>query len=210
MTLHLWIIYLGVVAIATATPGPAVLFIVTNSMLYGWKKAIFAALGNITGLLCLGIISISGLGTILNTSQLVFDIIKYLGVAYLICMGMKMLLQQENNFDTLKDKVIITDISSRKLYFKAVGVALSNPKAIVFLTALFPQFINTNQYLMPQFTSLIAVLILFSFSCLMTYAILASQVKNWLTKSGRIKILNRISGTMFIGFGVLLATSSRK
>jgi threonine/homoserine/homoserine lactone efflux protein len=125
-------------------------------------------------------------------------------------MGIKMLLQKETNFDTLKNKMIVPDISSRKLYLKALGVALSNPKAIVFLTALFPQFINTNQSLMPQFTSLIAVLILFSFSCLMTYALLASQVKNWLTKPGRIKIVNRISGTMFIGFGALLAASSRK
>jgi len=77
MTAQLWIMYLTFVFAATATPGPAVLFITTNSLLYGWKKTIFAALGNIIGLFCLGVIAITGLGAILKMSALVYSIIKY-------------------------------------------------------------------------------------------------------------------------------------
>ena len=58
--------YLTLVIVATSTPGPAVLFIMTNSALHGWRKAIFAALGNIVGLFCLGIIAVTGLGAILK------------------------------------------------------------------------------------------------------------------------------------------------
>ena len=79
MTIESWMIYFALVIVATATPGPAVLFIITNSTLHGWKKAIYAALGNIIGLFCLGIIAITGLGTILNTSVTLFNIIKYAG-----------------------------------------------------------------------------------------------------------------------------------
>lgn len=79
MTIQSWVMYLALVTVATATPEPAVLFIMTNSTLHGWQKASFAALGNIVGLLCLGILTVTGLGTILKTSELIFIIIKYAG-----------------------------------------------------------------------------------------------------------------------------------
>ncbi len=69
--------YLTLVIVATSTPGPAVLFIMTNSALHGWRKAIFAALGNIVGLFCLGIIAVTGLGAVLKTSEIIFNIIRY-------------------------------------------------------------------------------------------------------------------------------------
>jgi len=97
-----------------------------------------------------------------------------------------------------------------KIFVQALGIALSNPKAIVFLTALFPQFINTKEALIPQFSMLIAILMFFSFSFLMGYALLAHKAKIWITKPERIKTFNRTSGSIFIGFGLLLATSSNK
>jgi threonine/homoserine/homoserine lactone efflux protein len=72
------------VFIATATPGPAVLFITTNALLYGWRKTAFAALGNIVGLFLLGILAITGLGAILKSSIIVYSFIKFLGAIYLI------------------------------------------------------------------------------------------------------------------------------
>jgi len=202
--------YLTLVTVATATPGPAVLFIMTNATLHGWRKAAFAALGNIAGLFCLGILAVAGLGTILKTSEFIFNIIKYAGAAYLIYLGLKMIFQKSLDFDTMKNQLTSTDISSQKLFLQAVGVAMSNPKAIVFLTALFPQFINTNKALIPQFSMLIATLMIFSFSFLMFYALLAHTAKIWLSKPSKMYAVNRISGSIFIGFGILLAGSSNK
>ncbi len=91
MTIELWAMYLTLVLATTATPGPAVLFITTNSLLYGWKKTVSAALGNIIGLLCLGVIAITGLGTMLKMSVFAYIIIKYLGASYLIYLGLKMI-----------------------------------------------------------------------------------------------------------------------
>ena len=210
MTIQLWIMYLTLVIVATATPGPAVLFIMTNSTLHGWRKAAFAALGNIFGLFCLGIIAVTGLGTILKTSEIIFNIIKYAGAAYLIYLGLKLIFQKSFDFTTIQNQLISTDVSSQKIFFQAFGVAMSNPKAIVFLTALFPQFVNINEALIPQFSVLIATLMIFSFSFLMFYALLAHNAKIWLTEPNRIKVVNRASGSIFIGFGILLATSSNK
>ena len=210
MTIESWIIYLVLVTAATATPGPAVLFIITHSTLHGWNKAAYAAFGNITGLFCLGIIAITGLGTVLNTSMTFFNILKYAGSAYLVYLGLKLIFQKNNNFSPTKDQIISTDISSKKLFLHAFTIAISNPKAIIFLTALLPQFISIEETLIPQFLVLIATLMSFSFFFLMFYALLAQRIKTWLNKSERIKNFNRASGSIFIGFGLLLATSSNK
>lgn len=98
MTIQSWLLYLTFVVIATATPGPAVLFITTHSMMYGWRKTVFAAFGNIVGLFCLGIIAITGLGAVLKTSELVFSVVKYLGAAYLVFLGIKMFFQGGGEF----------------------------------------------------------------------------------------------------------------
>ena len=113
MTIQSWLMYLTLVFVATATPGPAVLFIMTNSTMHGWRKASFAALGNIIGLFCLGIIAVTGLGTILKTSEIIFNIIKYAGAAYLVYLGLKLIFQKNLDFTVMKEKVISNDISSQ-------------------------------------------------------------------------------------------------
>jgi threonine/homoserine/homoserine lactone efflux protein len=202
--------YLTLVLAATATPGPAVLFIMTNASLYGWQKAINAALGNIVGLLCLGILSVAGLGTVLKTSEMIFTVIKYAGAAYLIYLGLKLVKQKNIDFTNPKALNPIHAASGPHIFWQALGVALSNPKAIIFLTALFPQFIDIKSALVPQFAVLIAVLMVFSFVFLMLYAVMAHQAKVWLVKPNRVKFVNRTSGTIFIGFGLLLAASSHR
>ena len=88
-------------------------------------------------------------------------------------------------------------------------MALSNPKAIVFLTALFPQFLSLDAPLAPQFLLLISTLMVFSFLFLLVYALLALKAKFWLLKPSRLKVFGRVSGSIFVGFGALLATSHR-
>ncbi len=210
MSVESWMIYLALVIAATATPGPAVLFIMTNSILYGWKRSIYAALGNIVGLFCLGIIAVAGLGAILDTSVALFNLIKYAGAIYLIFLGIKLFVREPYNFEDLKCKRAYSVVSPRKIFFQAFGVAMSNPKAIIFLTALFPPFVSVEKALIPQCAILVGTLILFSLFFLMAYSLLAQQIKNWLSNDARVQNFNRGAGSLFIGFGLLLATSSNK
>ena len=210
MMIQSWLMYLALVIVATSTPGPAVLFIMTQSTLHGWRKAFFSALGNITGLFCMGLITVTGLGEILNTSELIFNIVKYFGAAYLIYLGIRLFFQKGLDFHSAQNHHITANVPSSKIFFQAFGVAASNPKAIVFLTALFPQFLNINAPLIPQFFILIFTLMTLSFSFFMLYALLAHKAKIWLAKSNRARIVSRTSGAIFVGFGVLLATSSNK
>jgi len=210
MTNESWLIYLLLVVAACATPGPAVLFAITTSTNHGWEKALWAASGNVTGLLCLGIIAITGIGALLDISATLFNIIKFLGAAYLINMGVKLSQSKNSRSVGINAQHSTKDISSKKLFFQAMTVAISNPKAIVFLTALLPQFMSVENSLLPQFIQLMAVLMFFSFLFLMAYALLAHKVKDWLKKPGSGKTFNRISGFIFVAFGLLLATSSQK
>ncbi|MCG8566381.1 MAG: LysE family translocator [Desulfobacterales bacterium] len=210
MGLHSWWIYLSLVFVATATPGPAVLFIVTIASLHGWQRAVFAALGNILGLFCLGIVAVTGLGTLLAASKLLFDLVRYAGALYLFYMGVRLLFQRGMSPSIPQGEVCALELSGWRVLVQAFGVAVSNPKAIVFLTALFPQFIQAQAPLVPQFSLLIAVLMCFSFFFLMAYGILAHRARSWFVRPGRGRWIQRISGSAFIGFSLLLATSSRR
>ena len=209
MAFHTWLMYLVLVLIATSTPGPAVLFIMTNTTLHGLRKAVFAALGNISGLLLMGTVAVTGLGALLNTSEIAFSLIKYAGAAYLVYLGIRLILQKGIDLNALQGQFNPAEKSARKIYFQALGVALSNPKAIVFLTALFPQFLSLDAPLVPQFLLLISTLMVFSFLFLLIYALLALKAKFWLLKPSRLKVFGRVSGSIFVGFGALLATSQK-
>jgi threonine/homoserine/homoserine lactone efflux protein len=205
-----WAIYLALVLAATATPGPAVLFIMTNATLHGWQKALFIALGNVLGLLSLGVVAVTGLGALLQASEVAFGIVKYIGAAYLIYLGIKMLRSKGLHIEEAHHSKRTPKVSTLKLFSQAYFVAVSNPKAIVFLTALFPQFIDMQMALLPQFVRLIATLMFFSFSFLMGYALLAHQAKEWLSHPARAKRLSQTSGGIFVGLGLMLAGSSSR
>lgn len=210
MSYESWMLYIVLVITACASPGPAILFAVTTAINHGWKNALFAASGNVFGLLCLGSIAITGLGTLLDVSLLLYTIVKYLGAAYLIYMGIRLIVSRQAASLWREPTYRTGSVSRRKIFFQASTVAMSNPKAVVFLTALLPQFIVVEQPLFPQFIQLVGVLMFFSFLFLMGYALLIHKMKNWLKKPDSGQLFNRISGSLFIGFGLLLAASSKE
>ncbi|WP_163338175.1 LysE family translocator [Desulfopila sp. IMCC35008] len=207
MTCQSWLIYMVLVLVATATPGPAVFYVMTTSVFHGWKKALYAAAGNITGLLCLGVLAVTGLGAIIQTSQTAFTVIKYVGAAYLVYLGIRLFRTKSTHEPEEYNKGCTASFSAVRTFIHAYGVAMSNPKAIIFLTALFPQFIDTASPVVPQFSILISTLMVMSFLFLMTYAALTHNARNLLTNPGRMEYFNRATGSVFIGFGLLLATS---
>lgn len=210
MILQTWLLYLGFVLVATATPGPAVLYIVTSSASHGWKKASLAALGNVAGLLVLGILAVAGLGAVVKTSALLYGLIKYCGAAYLIYLGIKMLSSGRKSLEKPQKSLGGNrGFHPRQTFCQAMGVALSNPKAILFLTALFPQFLDLGRPLFPQFLILIVTLMFFSFFFLMLYAIFTHKAKLWCMGEGRARFFTSLSGIIFILFGFFLATAKR-
>lgn len=208
MDLQLWLYYLIAILILTASPGPSVLLCVTKSATQGFNYAVYSAFGSLIAIIGIMTLSFTGLGVIIASSELVFTIIKYTGAGYLIYLGFKALTSKQENyhFDKNKDMKKRDKLSS---FLSGFVVGGSNPKAIIFFAALFPQFINTNAPLLNQYIVFVSTFAVLELSWLMFYSYLGHKSSNWFLQKGRAKFFNRITGGVFIGAGVLLSTSNR-
>jgi len=203
MELSRWLLFIAVAVAAVASPGPAILLAISNSVRFGLSKVFLSSLGNISGLFLLSVAAIFGLGAILKTSTNLFLIVKLIGAAYLIYLGIKQWRSKANFFDeaTLQPS-LEKNKSSKRHYLEGFFIAMTNPKAILFFTALFPQFLNTKESLSIQFFIMTLTLMAMSFLALMTYGLLASKAKRWFAQGERTKWFNRILGSVFISIGV--------
>ncbi|MGK0442847.1 MAG: threonine/homoserine/homoserine lactone efflux protein [Pseudohongiellaceae bacterium] len=208
MNLESWMIFSSIALIATITPGPAILLVTSHSVQFGISRSVVTMCGNISGLFLMSALSVAGLSALIFASSLAFNIIKIIGALYLIYLGIKLWR------NGLKSSAKIIHSSSKSptfsLYLQGLVVSLTNPKAIIFTTALFPQFISTSESLVTQFAILVITFMGLSFSCLFLYSVLAHMAKN---KSGSIfesAWLGKLFGSAFIGAGVFLASSSQR
>ena len=196
-----WLVFSGFAIICTLSPGPAVLLSVTNSITHGFAKSIFSSLGNITGIFIVSCLSVLGLGVILKTSILLFAVLKIFGAVYLIYLGIRQLRSKQNIFIKKVDKFQLEQ-GKLQSFIQGFIVAISNPKSILFFTALFPQFVNIEEPMVMQFFILTITFMSFSFISLVAYALGAHSVKGWFSKGSRALWYNRVSGTIFILFGL--------
>ncbi|KZX65992.1 flagellar biosynthesis protein FlgM [Vibrio sp. HI00D65] len=212
MSFDTWIYYLLAVLILTASPGPSSLLCMTKGVQSGFKLSIFTALGSLTAITGILTLSFTGLGVIIASSEVVFNVIKWTGAAYLIFLGWKSLRSSQQDYDQLpgqesESKVVKESVLSH--YVSGFIVGASNPKAILFFTALFPQFIDPSLALLPQFAVFASTFAVMELSWLLVYAYLGAKSSNWLFAKGRAKVFNRVTGGVFIGAGALLSTTSR-
>ena len=207
MQLESWIAFCSIALLATATPGPAALLVSVNSLSVGFRKSLATVLGNVSGLFIMSGLSVLGLSAIVLNSALAFIVIKTMGAAYLIYMGLQLWKNGVGKIETRRSKDKEHGILN--LYVQGVLVALTNPKAIIFTTALFPQFVSVTEPLLPQFSLLVTSFMVLSFLCLSSYALLAHRAKTGTKKIVSGKGMGKIVGSAFIGAGCLLATASK-
>jgi len=206
MEIQLWIYYALAVLVLTASPGPSSLLCMTKGVTAGWRSAAITALGSLTAITCIMTLSFTGLGVVIAASEWVFSLIKWAGAAYLIYLGIKCLMSKQDSYTKAKEE---SQTASRSHYLSGFIVGASNPKAIVFFTALFPQFIATDAPLMPQYLIFASTFVIMELSWLLFYAYLGARSSNWLLAKGRAKVFNRLTGGVFIGAGALLSLTNR-
>jgi len=206
-----WMVYVVVALVSVFSPGPAVLLAISNSVKFGLRRVAFSSLGNVIGLMLVSSLAMIGLGTILKSSAMLFGIIKFTGAAYLIFLGFKQWRSKENVFARISNVADTSQRSNRQLFLQAIMLALTNPKAILFFTALFPQFIDSERSLLPQFCILTTTFMVLSFGSLMTYALLAQTTRKWFSTQKNAQWFNRISGSIFmlLGIGLMRLKSPR-
>lgn len=202
----LWLSFVATVFILVITPGPSVLLASANSMKYGAKKATGTIFGDLSANLIQIMLASAGLATIINNSGEVFQWIKWLGVAYLVYMGIQKLTENstiEIKSNTTKEK------SYFKLYTEGFLMSAANPKAIVFFAVLFPLFINESMPFIPQVGILAITFLLLDGFSLLVYTRFASTLKTYLENKEKVGLQNKIIGVLLIISGVLLSLVKR-
>jgi len=206
---HSLLAFTLVAAIAIASPGPATLMAINNSLAHGQRSAIWSSLGNGSGLFRLSAAAMLGLGALLASSEMLFNAVKIIGAGYLFYLGARQLLKKTPvQADTAK--ATANKPTPLKLYKSAFLTAVTNPKATMFFTALFPQFIDQGAALLPQFLTLTGIFVALSLASLSLYAALAARAKGLLTRPESLRWVNRVVGTTFIGFGAAILAMRRQ
>ena len=210
MTLAHWFVFCGVSLLMCFTPGPAVLLAISNSVDVGARRTAFSSLGSALGIFAVSGLAMIGMGTVLALSANAFLVMKVAGATYLIWLGVKRWRSKEALIAS-DAGVAPTQRRERKnwqLVAQGLGVSLTNPKAILFFSALFPQFIVPGEPLFAQYLLLTTTFAVFALVSHAFYVGLISLVKAHVV--ARAKLFNRIVGGTFMALGLGLLQTRHK
>jgi len=209
MSFEFFLIYSVTVFVATVMPGPSMLLALTHGMKYGAQRTIASALGNLSITIIQASISIAGLGAILLASEELFNIIKWIGTAYLIYMGLSIWRSPNMAVSEKPGSQPFSITPLRKMFLQAAFVTAGNPKAIIFFTAVFPQFIDPKADYFAQFSMLMVTVGIIAFSCFMLYAIGGQKIVTLFSRATIGKYINKMIGGILIAAGIGLAASHK-
>ena len=210
MTIETLLTFSAVAGIAIVSPGPATLLAVRNGSAFGLRAAIWSSLGNVCGLFCVSAATLLGLDVLLKSSALLFAVVKTLGALYLFFLGLRQLFAPTSAANAAADQSAnATTPAAQQLYREALLVATTNPKAILFFTALFPQFIDVGAPLLAQFLVLTGIFMAISFASLVSYAFVARRARHLFVQPLFARWGKRLVGAVFIAFGAALLTLRR-
>jgi homoserine/homoserine lactone efflux protein len=204
MTLSVWLGFLLASILIAITPGPGAVISMSTGMRHGYWAALTAILGLQAAILTHLLIVALGLGAVLAASETAFLVVKFLGAAYLVWLGI-----QKWRAPAVPVDANAPAIRSKGLFLQGVFVNLTNPKAIIFIAALVPQFVNPGLAQLPQYLVIATTLCLTDLIVMSGYALAAAHLGRWLHDPTAMRLQNRIFGGLFVSAGALLAASSR-
>ncbi|OZG72155.1 lysine transporter LysE [Hahella sp. CCB-MM4] len=204
-----YVIFVIIATITVLSPGPGVLLTLTNAIRYGAGGAIGGILGIAFGTFIVAGVSATSLGVLLAASSVAFTIMKFIGAAYLIYLGIKLWrspavkIDQDGFTSTGKPR------KKRRQFLEGLTLQLTNPKAVFFFMSIFPQFVDYSSNYSNQFLLLVVTYSALVVMIHMLYAHLAKMARGWLSSDRGGKIVNRIGGGTFMCFGIGLASATR-
>lgn len=209
MDLQTWWIFVLMTFLVSATPGPNMLLVLSHGARFGLRVVIWTMAGCMTALIGMVSISAAGVGALLHSYPAVFDALRYMGAAYLAYLGYKLWCAGVPTGDA-PPKVALAEpvqLSGGSFFRQGLSVAASNPKAIVFSAAFFPQFIQADRPAGLQFAILLLTFTVIEVSWYLVYAVSGHKLSRFLQQARVLKNFNRMTGGVFVGFAALMAAS---
>jgi threonine/homoserine/homoserine lactone efflux protein len=198
LDLQNWLLYTAAAVGLSLTPGPNGLLALTHGALFGARRTVFTILGGSVGFATVIALSMFGIGALLAANVGLLVLLKWLGGAYLVWLGIQVWRSPALAQSRTQAKLT----SGRSLFQAGLFSAISNPKGILFFVAFLPQFIDPELSLVVQFLIMAATFVVIEFFYELIVASLADRIQPWLKKVG--KTFNRVFGSVFIGIGILL------
>jgi len=199
MDLHTWLIYLLAALGLSLSPGPNGLLALTHGALHGRRRALFTIAGGASGFVAVIALSMFGIGALLQTSLVWLTVMKWLGGAYLVWLGIQV-------WRSPPVGVELTGSAKPRggwsLFRQGALSALTNPKAVLFFAAFLPQFIDPQRSLLVQFIVMAGTFAAIEIATEMLIAGMAHRISPWLRRVGRS--FNRACGGIFVAIGAAL------
>ncbi len=209
MDFYYLVIFFASVLGVSLIPGPSTFIAFAHGAAHGWYRSTFTAFGNCTASVLQATAASAGLGVVITSSASLFALIKLIGAAYLVYVGYQM-------WRSAASRVSMTSgeheqsAKATKLFGGGFTVAISNPKAIAFFTALFPQFLSANGNSWAQLSIMVVLVGLGSFSVAMLYGCLGAWVRGLELSKAVMRRVYKTTGLLFVasGFGLAVSRSS--
>jgi homoserine/homoserine lactone efflux protein len=202
--LSLWLALAGAGVLVSFTPGAGAINTMNNSLTSGFRRTIWGILGQQAALVIHVVIVALGVGVLVASSPLAFNLIRYTGAAYLVYLGIRQFLSKP--VENQDDDAALANEPAGAMFKRGFWVNLLNPKAIVFFLAFMPQFIHPEQPLLPQYVVLTATVVVIDILVMWFFFALAARSFQRFTRNARGQtVLSRIFGLLFVAVGILLA-----
>ena len=200
--MNTWLNFALVAVIVTLVPGPAFIVVLTTALRRGFKLGAYATAGIVSGDAIYFSLTAPGLGSLLATSFWTFTIVKWLGIAYLVYLGVRSLFFPSKSLITADG----SSVSRRSSFVTALTVQLANPKLLLFLAALVPQFLDPTRPIPPQLAVLGATFMLSDTVIYLLLSMLAARARPLLASPRATRIASQVSGVAMLGAAARVAT----
>lgn len=208
MSLENWLAFVATAAVVLAIPGPTILLVISYSLAHGRKVSSATVAGVVLGDFTAMTASMLGLGALLTTYASLFTVLKWVGAAYLIYLGIKLWLAPVRESD-LEEVEAVAAVRPLRVFLHTYMVTALNPKTIIFFVAFLPQFLDANQPFLGQMVVFETTFLVLATLNAGLYGLLASSARNSIRSPRVQRAVNRTGGTLMIGAGFLAAGMRR-
>lgn len=202
---HTWALFAATVFLLSGTPGPNMLHILSRSVGVGFRRSAWAMGGCLVAVVAVLVASAAGLSAVLLASPRAFAVLRYVGVAYLLWLGIQAWRAKAPAGEGPVVAVPATTGHGRFALFRGgLLIGLSNPKLLLFAAAFLPQFVDQRQPQLAQYAVLIATFAACELFWYTAYGLGGHRLRRSLARPALRRLFDRMTGAVFMGFGVLL------
>lgn len=203
VTWTVWLSLLAACVVISFTPGAGAINTMSNALAQGWRRSLWGVLGQQAALVVHVVIVAAGVGLLVSRSPLLFEIIRYAGAAYLVYLGIRLIMSRPDGLDIEQAGGVRE--GSWSIFRRGFWVNLLNPKAIVFFLAFVPQFVRLDRDPLPQYLVLVGTVIVVDILVMWFFFAAAAKPFRRFTRDARgQRILNAVFGALFIAVAALL------